>query len=683
MIRPLHLGLAGLATVAALALVAPVPAPGAAPLAVGPVAFAKAAPVAPVAAAAVAPGHDRVVSAVPAAATPAVRDGEVQALLEADGLGLAGGTFTTVAGPGGADERRASLVGFDLQTGALSTTFKPVLNGPVETLAAGPRPGTVYVGGRFTQVNGVPVARVALLRTSDGMLDPTFRAAATNGAVLDVALSGNRLYVGGSFTTVGGVAHRGLATLDASTGALDPFLGVQLTERHNTTGGGAQGAVGARDLDVTPDGTRVVVVGNFRRADGVLRDQVAMLDTSGAAARVSTTWATTAFTPLCNSAKFDAYVRAVSLSPDGSYFVVTTTGGPYGSTLCDTATRWETRASGTTLAPTWTAASGGDSLWGVAVTEAAVYVGGHQRWMNNSLGSDRAQAGAVPRPGVAALDPVSGIPLRWNPGRNPRGQAVYEIYASSRGLWLGSDTEFIGNRTYRRPRLAFFPLAGGTPVAGASQDPLPAPVYLLGGTTSDTVRRVTFTGTAVQGTAADLGTLGVTWSRTRGAVLLGGTLFYGWDDGSLYRRPFADGALGTATRIDPYHDPAWSSVQTGSGQTYDGVTSALHGQLSGLTGMAYAAGRLYYTRTGDAALYWRWFSPDTGIAGSHVYTASAGTSWSDTRGLFASGGVLYRVIGSTGQLRAYPLAGATPTGSGTVVGAGIDWRARGLVVDAG
>jgi hypothetical protein len=627
------------------------------------------------------PGHDRVVGPVPASGTPAIRDGEVLALLEVDGLALAGGSFTRVASPGGADEQRTALVGFDPATGVLSPSFRPVLNGDVETIVPGPSAGTVYIGGRFTRVNGVNVSRVALLQISDGTLVPGFRAPTTNGAVLQLAVAGSRLVLGGSFTTVGGVAHRGLATLDADSGDLDPFLGVHLTERHNTTGTGAQGAVGARDLDVSADGDRLVVVGNFRRADGMLRDQVVMIDISGSAASVSTTWATAAYQPLCNANKFDTHMRAVRFSPDGSWFVVTTTGGPYANTLCDTAARWETGAVGTSLTPTWIASSGGDSLWAVEVTETAVYVGGHQRWMNNSNGADRAQAGAVPRPGVAALDPQSGVPLRWNPGRHPRGKAVYALYASPRGLWMGSDTDWVGSYTYRRPRIAFFPLATGARAADDTQRTLPGSVYLLGSTTSDNVRRVSFTGTMPQGPATDLGTLGVTWSRTRGAVLLGGTLFYGRDDGYLYRRPLSSGTVGPETRVDPYHDPAWRTVQTGSGQTYDGVTSALYGQLSGLTGMFYAGGRLYYTRSGDGQLYWRWFSADSGIVGSHVATASGGKNWSDTQGMFQAGGTVYRVIGSTGQLRAYPLVNGVPQGSGTLVGVGIDWRARGLVVD--
>ena len=95
------------------------------------------------------------------------------------------------------------------------------------------------------------------------------------------------------------------------------------------------------------------------------------------------------------------------------------------------------------------------------ITEKAVYVGGHQRWNNNSDGVDYANQGAVPRPGLAALDIESGVPIEWNPGRLPRGLAVFAIYASPTGLWVGSDTDYFGNFKYKRPKLGYFPLAGG------------------------------------------------------------------------------------------------------------------------------------------------------------------------------------------------------------------------------
>lgn len=74
----------------------------------------------------------------------------------------------------------------------------------------------------------------------------------------------------------------------------------------------------------------------------------------------------------------------VGFSPDGRYFVVVTTGG-YSSegALCDSASRWESAQRGSGLQPTWVDRTGGDTLTDVAITDAVVYVGGHQRWMNN------------------------------------------------------------------------------------------------------------------------------------------------------------------------------------------------------------------------------------------------------------------------------------------------------------
>ena len=70
----------------------------------------------------------------------------------------------------------------------------------------------------------------------------------------------------------------------------------------------------------------MVVIGDFKYADGLLRDQVALIDLTGATATVAP-WATTGYSPLCYSWAFDGYVRGVTFSPDGSYFVVNATGG--------------------------------------------------------------------------------------------------------------------------------------------------------------------------------------------------------------------------------------------------------------------------------------------------------------------------------------------------------------------
>ena len=317
-------------------------------------------------------------------------------------------------------------------------------------------------------------------------------------------ISGSRLFLGGYFTKVANQAHGGLATLKAATGAVDPFMGIQLAGHHNTMQSGVQKAPsGARSLDVSSDGSRLVVVGNFTTADGLPRVQVVMVNLTGSSAVVQSDWNTTRYQPLCLWKAFDSDVRAVRFAPDGSWFVITATGGHIRGTPRATygVSVRVPRCEGSDIQPTWVEDAGGDTVWGLAITDSVVYVGGHQRWLNNSQGSDFAGEGAVPRPGLAALDPTNGLPLAWNPGRNPRGAGAYALYVGSGGLWVGSDTAWIGNMKYKRPRIAFFPLAGGYVLPSVATPALPGSVFTggpTGGNGSDVLYRVDAGGPALQ-----------------------------------------------------------------------------------------------------------------------------------------------------------------------------------------
>lgn len=806
--------------------------------------------------------HDRVVSAVPAAQTPAPDNGEVLDFAQVGSTMLAAGTFTSVTpGNGGGSVAQAYVFAFNPSTGAVSSTFRPAVNGQVKTLEPGPTAGTVYIGGQFTTVNGASHSHIALLNVSTGQPVAGFRAGATNGVVSDLELTGGKLIAGGAFGTAGGVAHRGLASFNPTTGAVTTFMNNQLAERHNNSGTGAQAAVQVRAMDVTPDGSRLAIIGNFRKVDGLDRVQAAMIDLTGATSTVVPDWRTNRYEPLCFSWAFDTYMRGVDFAPDGSYFVIATTGGHNGGTLCDTAARFETLASGSNIQPSWVNYSGGDTLWSVETTQHAVYVGGHQRWMNNSHVGDNNGPGSVPRPGLAALDIQSGMPLSWNPGRNPRGEAAYALYATDAGLWLGQDTQWIGNYQYRRPRIAYFPLAGGYTQPSDAVDQLPGDVYLLGkkappsgnvlfrvnaggptlgsldagpdwladdggsspyrnsgsnaagwnpgattdstvpastpnqvfdterwdpgdatpmvwrfpvqtgvplqvrlyfanrydGTSSpgsrvydvnlegstvlnnwdiaaavghnrgtmrsfnitsdgavdisfghevenplvnaieivrtdqappgsaglDNVTSTSFDGTTAGAPQAE-STGGIAWGNVRGGFVAGGTLFHGWSDGYMYRRSFNGTSFGAATRIDPYNDPRWAGVSTGSGDTFDGAVPGLYGQLGSVTGMFYDRDRVYYTLTGQSQLFWRWFNVDSGIVGADQFTAP-GTSLAGWNAGFVSGNRLYVVQASTGALAWVTWNNGAPSGLPTIVNSpatgGNDWRGRAMFVD--
>ena len=217
----------------------------------------------------------------------------------------------------------------------MSQTFNPTVDGQVQQLLPGPTPDTVYVAGDFTKINNKGPNHIQLLNVNTGQAVASFKAPSTNGGIETIELlPNNRLFIGGFFTKIAGVTHGQLGTLNATTGALDPFMDVTVSGHVNNTGSGAQAPIGIRESAVTPAGDRMVVTGNFRIAGGQSRgpDRDARPDRRdrGGVDRPGTPTATTS---ICSPGAFDSYMRDVEMSPDGSYFVVATTGGPHSGTL--------------------------------------------------------------------------------------------------------------------------------------------------------------------------------------------------------------------------------------------------------------------------------------------------------------------------------------------------------------
>jgi hypothetical protein len=637
------------------------------------------------------------VSAVPAADTPAVNDGVVYAIAQVGSQIILGGTFTSVspANDPGTVYSLPDTFAFDSTTGTIDNTgFLPAVNGKVDTVIAGPRPGEVYISGAFTSVDGSAM-RVALLDTTTGAVVSGWNPPAINGPIDRLVLADNRLFAGGRFTTVDSVVHRGLVALDPATGRLTSYVDLSFTGHHNygtkcdpTTTTCANGTTGVTSMDINPAGTRMVVVGNFIDVSGRARDQIAMVDLGKSSATVDTHWATLAYTSPCFDYAFDSYIRDVQFSPDGSYFVVAATGGigsnsDHTNSSCDTAARYGTSAAGSDVRPRWLDYTGEDTLSTLAITGSAVYVGGHERWLNNSLGDNVAAPGAVPRPGIAALSPLSGLPYTWNPGRNPRGAGAFALLATSTGLWVGSDSNYIGDKTYLRPKIAFFPLAGGEAPPAEPTPALPGRVYLVGATapaaTAAAKERLAFrefNGTSA-GREIPLST-GISWGSVHGAFTVDGQVIYGGSDGFLYKRSFDGTTFGPQVKLDPYDDPTWDNVQTGSGQTYVGLPSTFLSEIPSVTSMFFLDGRLYYTMAGAPAMHWRWFEPESGVVGADEFRISGGMNVSDVAGAFLAGRRLYFSDLRNGKLWSVAWSRHRATGHRTLVNASTDWASRGL-----
>lgn len=392
--------------------------------------------------------QQRVVSANPVNMTPNVvessgeRKNTVLAFEQVGNTMYAGGRFHRVVNSAGNSFARNNMLAFDATTGAVQP-FAPVVNGDVWAIEQSG--SALYLGGTFTSVNGVPRRGVAKIDAT-GAVDATFNAQLPSGGVTDMRLVGGRLIVGGSFP-------KKLAALNPVDGADTGYIDLPITGRVPRTR-----TTDVYRFAVDPTGTRLVAIGNFTAVSGQARSRAFML-TLGAPQATLNPWYYQPLQNGCASASLAAYLRGVDFSPDGSYFVLVSTGyvpqsGGIGRDVCDAAARFETGTSNPSR-PTWINYTGGDTLHSVTVTGAVVYVQGHQRWLDNPQGRDYAGPGAVSRQGVGAIDPVTGKALAWNPGKT-RGVGGKVLYATTAGLWVGSDGRKFAGET--RDNIAFCPL---------------------------------------------------------------------------------------------------------------------------------------------------------------------------------------------------------------------------------
>ena len=397
--------------------------------------------------------HTSVVSTSPVMTMPqlALTDGQPKPIAytvaEAGDQMVVGGRFQTVEnGNRTVQTPRSNVFAFNATTGALNTGFAPTVDG--EVWGSWSDGTSVYIGGNFKNVNGVPRAALAKLSLATGELDPNFNPTFNGARISDIAMSHGQLIVSGSI-------QKRIVSLNPITGKSTPYLNHVVTGKIPNSD-----AAQVFHFDISPDGEHLVAVGNFLTVDGAARPRAFMLDLG----ETSTTLSSWNYEPLgrdCSSGRTNAqaYVLDVDFAPDSSWFAFAAFGfmyqsGQRGLMLCDSASRFETDNLDPS-APTWINYTGGDSLKSVAVTGAAVYVQGHSRWLDNPFGQDNPGPGAVDRLGGGAIDPVTGKALPWNPVM-PQQSGGYKILPTATGVWFATDATRFGGK-YRRA-LRFAPL---------------------------------------------------------------------------------------------------------------------------------------------------------------------------------------------------------------------------------
>jgi|GEM_PF-3324504 len=360
---------------------------------------------------------------------PAIGQGAVNALVATDDAVYAGGSFTTV---GSGPTTRNRLAAFDPTTAAV-TDWDPNLNNTVNALALAPD-GTLYAGGSFSQAGGNARSRVASFAAAEPGAPLTSWAPSVNGTVttLSVGPTGS-VYLGGSFSSAGGSSRSRLAELDpaGTATAWNP--------------GPYQYGNDTRDVSigtVAVAGSRTFVGGTIVALNPVSRAGLAAIDL--------TDGSILPFNPK-PAAEFGAYLWALVPGPDDTVYVGGTFdtiagasrhGAAQLSLATGEATDWDPNPSGGTPGTVYSMAYDG--------VHEIVYMGGEF----DTIGPVGEEA---QRPGIAAVDAVTGAPTPWSPGIDGDfGAYPYSLAVSPDGgtVYAAGSFTKIGSPEVDRPGLA-------------------------------------------------------------------------------------------------------------------------------------------------------------------------------------------------------------------------------------
>ncbi len=432
------------------------------------------------------PGHSGLVPDVPRKNTPRISAGEIWDLEVVPQLNrvFIAGSFTSLANTTGstATINQRYLASYNLTTGLIDTAFRPTFDGGVSAVEASPDGTKLYVGGTFNTISGVAARKVASINLTTGAPVASFNTSATtNNAVTALAATNSTVYVGGRFSRINGVSMTGLAALDGTTGVVDPGFDNQLSG-----GIGVNGQLTVQQLKLTHDDSKLLVVHTGRQIAGQDRLGIGLINT---VTKQLLPWRTRLWDDNLAIVGGVQRIYAGDIAPNDQYFVVGSGSGGDRPPISDTAVAFPI-AGGDFTEPLWVSRMF-DSVYSIAITEAAVYVGGHFGW-NESPTADQPWPGldnvgygtgqglsgyglgdqVVKREHLGALRPSDGTALEWAPISNSfEGNKAME--ATSRGLLVGGDGMFQGG--VRTGRVAFYDL-NSVPAPSSTDTTITTPI---------------------------------------------------------------------------------------------------------------------------------------------------------------------------------------------------------------
>ena len=348
-------------------------------------------------------------------------------------------------------------------TGALSG-FNLSFNGEVDAIVPGPT-ATPRTSGAASPRSAAPRSRTSPSSTSSvarSSAPSSLRASARGATSTTSSSSATAWYLGGTFTVGGWQApqrDRRPQRGDGGPRPVDERPAHRSPQRLRQRRAGWQSVLGPRrHARRRPDGRHRQLQVRRRsaarpgRPDRPDRRHRGRADRLGHAAATRRTASTGPSTATCAACPTRPTARTSSSPPP----VVAS------RTRCVTRRRGSrpTRPAPTSSRPgsprPVATRCGGSRSPTTRSSSAATSAGGTTRY-----GVDSPRPGAVPRPGLMALDPVSGRPLEWNPGRNPPGKAVYALLATSEGCTSAPTPTGSATASTSGRRSRFFPYPGG------------------------------------------------------------------------------------------------------------------------------------------------------------------------------------------------------------------------------